>query len=183
MLKAYKYRLYLTPEQEELFKIQSDGARFVYNLALETKIQSYLGSKKNLTFFDILRLTIAAHRTTQDDEQIVIKGNQYNNDNNLKSLFVDDEISLENISIQVINASSISGLGKRLETDLSRLGANVISVNTSQKKVATSSIQYFGEKTYTSKKLENILKFVTKKLTEKQIADIVIVIGEDSKNY
>ncbi len=65
MLKAYKYRLYLTPEQEELFTIQANGARFVYNLALETKIQAFLGSKKNLTFFDLCKQLVDLKNSKQ----------------------------------------------------------------------------------------------------------------------
>ena len=48
MLKGYKYRIYLTPEQEEEFNIQNDGVRFVYNLALETKINAWKYYNKSI---------------------------------------------------------------------------------------------------------------------------------------
>lgn len=55
MLKAYKYRLYPTEEQEELINKHIGASRFVYNLALECKTIAYAGSKTNLTCFDLIK--------------------------------------------------------------------------------------------------------------------------------
>jgi putative transposase len=52
MLKAYKYRIYPNDAQKAQLELDFNGARFVYNLGLETKIQTFLGTKKNLTYFD-----------------------------------------------------------------------------------------------------------------------------------
>lgn len=55
MFKAYKYRLYPTNSQKELIAKHIGSARFVYNLALETKNTTYLGSKHNFSPFDLVK--------------------------------------------------------------------------------------------------------------------------------
>jgi putative transposase len=53
MYKAYKYRLYPNPEQLVKIDNQLNCGRFVYNLALETKIHTYKYYRKNLSAFDL----------------------------------------------------------------------------------------------------------------------------------
>lgn len=53
MLKTYKYRIYPTKEQEIIFKKHFGCVRFIYNLALETKIMAYKCNKYNYSFFDL----------------------------------------------------------------------------------------------------------------------------------
>jgi len=55
MLKGLKYRLYPTNLQKELIAKHIGSSRFVYNLALETKITTYLGSKHNFSPFDLIK--------------------------------------------------------------------------------------------------------------------------------
>lgn len=55
MFRAYKYRIYPNIEQKELIAKHIGSSRFVYNLALETKNAAYLGSKHNLTPFDLTK--------------------------------------------------------------------------------------------------------------------------------
>lgn len=54
MLKAYKYRLYPTIEQSVLIDKHIDACRFVYNLALETKMYAYSAHRVNLTRYDLI---------------------------------------------------------------------------------------------------------------------------------
>lgn len=49
MLKAYKYRLYPTKEQENIFARTFGCARKVWNLMLADKIAYYKETKKNLS--------------------------------------------------------------------------------------------------------------------------------------
>lgn len=53
MYKAYKYRIFPTEPQKELIHKHCGSVRFLYNLALETKITAYLGSKVNLSRYDL----------------------------------------------------------------------------------------------------------------------------------
>lgn len=55
MYKAFKYRLYPTEPQKELIAKHIGSSRFVYNLALETKIAAYIGSKHNYSAFDLTK--------------------------------------------------------------------------------------------------------------------------------
>jgi len=55
MFKAYKYRIYPTEKQKTLINKHIGSCRFVYNLALETKILAYLGNKQNLSAFDLIK--------------------------------------------------------------------------------------------------------------------------------
>lgn len=55
MLKAYKYRIYPSEEQQDLLASIFGQVRFVYNLGLETKISAYAGSKKNINCFDLIK--------------------------------------------------------------------------------------------------------------------------------
>lgn len=53
MLKAFKYRLYPTQEQSVLLNKHIGSARFVYNLALETKKMAWIGNRVNLSCFEL----------------------------------------------------------------------------------------------------------------------------------
>ncbi|MFA5299687.1 MAG: RNA-guided endonuclease TnpB family protein [Lutibacter sp.] len=53
MLKGFKYRLYPTEAQAELLNKHFGAVRFVYNLALETKLLAYNGNKRYLSYFDL----------------------------------------------------------------------------------------------------------------------------------
>lgn len=53
MLKAFKYRLYPTPDQIVSINKTMGVTRFVYNLALETKIRAYKDAGVNLSVYDL----------------------------------------------------------------------------------------------------------------------------------
>ena len=139
----------------------------------------------DITLYDILRFLFSAKNTSatneirdtvslpQDDRQI----NQA-----IAALFTDQTVSSENISIQVINATDTPGMGKRLERVLTNIGGNVIAVSTQQKKETKSQIKYYGEESYTLNKIKQFLRYPVTKVNNEPIADIIIVIGADSKN-
>ena len=56
MLKAYKYRIYPNKDQELLINKHFGACRFVYNWALEQKIQTYQQTKKSISQFSIDKL-------------------------------------------------------------------------------------------------------------------------------
>lgn len=53
MYKARKYRIYPTNSQKELIHKHCGSVRFIYNLALEAKTMAYVGSKVNLSRYDL----------------------------------------------------------------------------------------------------------------------------------
>jgi hypothetical protein len=58
MYKARKYRIYPTNSQKELIHKHCGSIRFLYNLALETKTMAYLGSKVNLSRYDLQKQVV-----------------------------------------------------------------------------------------------------------------------------
>lgn len=55
MLKAFKYRISPTEAQKVLLNKHIGAARFIFNLALETKTTAYAGSGVNLSCFDLIK--------------------------------------------------------------------------------------------------------------------------------
>lgn len=55
MLKAYKYRIFPSEEQQGLLANIFGQTRFVFNLGLETKITAYAGNKTNIDCFDLIK--------------------------------------------------------------------------------------------------------------------------------
>ncbi len=53
MLKAFKYRIYPNKEQSILLSKHFGACRFIYNLALETKIAAYSSARINLNRYDL----------------------------------------------------------------------------------------------------------------------------------
>lgn len=138
----------------------------------------------NLTIFDAVGLTITAQRAsvnTQDREVITLSKETEAVDQQVNNLFVDDTIFAENISIQIINASDQPGLGRRLERILKHLGANIVAISSARQEEEISTIQYYGEISYTLEKFKKLLNFPMKQIERKTIADIVIIIGNDAK--
>ncbi len=143
--------------------------------------------QKDITIFDTLRLSIYA-RNLPPNKLIIkeVSSSELSSDPLLKKTlieyFSDDIVATENISVQVINASGISGIAQRLERVLMYKGANVVAVTTSQQRNMHSKIQYYGKETYTLDKVNKLLGYKVEKLSKETIADIVIIIGEDNKN-
>lgn len=55
MLKSYKYRLNPTSEQISLMEKTFGSVRFIYNWALQTKIEAYQNNKTSLTAIDLCK--------------------------------------------------------------------------------------------------------------------------------
>lgn len=58
MYKARKYRIFPTDSQKELIHKHCGSVRFLYNLALETKTMAYIGSKVNLSRYDLQKQVV-----------------------------------------------------------------------------------------------------------------------------
>lgn len=56
MLKSYKYRIYPNKEQEILLSKHFGCVRFIYNKALEYKIEYYKNNGKNISSYDLMKL-------------------------------------------------------------------------------------------------------------------------------
>jgi len=130
----------------------------------------------NATSIDKVRLWLVAK--TIEDSDITTKSAS-DTDVSFPGFFTDAAIDNENITISIVNASGMSGLGTRLEHLITNTGATVVSVTTSPANKRTSSIAY-SKDSYTLKKLSQLLGFSTEKKPDQGIADILITIGEDN---
>lgn len=141
--------------------------------------------KTDLTIFDLTRLIFFAKAVSENNrivEEITHSSSDSEIDSKVGRLFLDHSIVSENLSIQIINTTPISGLGKRLERVIANKGGNIIAVSTQTDLKQESVIKVQEEKTYTSEKLKKFLKIPVEKQDENLLADIVIIIGEDLKN-
>ena len=140
----------------------------------------------DLTIFDLARLWIIAKNSSGNKtikKEISLPLPDYEIDKNIRSLFKNDAITSRSLSIEIINAASVPGAGKKLERALTNEGFNIISVSTKKEPENISKIKYTSESSYVVGKLKQILKYPAVKSNEKSIADVVIIIGEDKKKF
>lgn len=151
-------------------------------LELQSLLFTYGSFETTLTPIDILRLWLFAKEVPNSSvatREISSFLDGASIDKISSNLFVDYTLSQENISIQIINATQVSGLGNRLARLITNMGGNVVSVVSKDESIKQSTISYNTKKTYTLQKLEKVLGFQSKILEEKGIADIILTIGED----
>lgn len=139
----------------------------------------------NINFYDLITLYLYTNRVPVSS--VKIKEASISSDvlvfnKEASFLLKDSVISTENVSVQIINAAGESGLGSRLERVISNLGGNVVSVKTALNNEKISKIKYYGQETYTLKKLEKLLSIKKNNIEKEDIARITIIIGEDSKD-
>lgn len=135
--------------------------------------------KSDLTIIDKVRLILLSKSFSSRNFHLDRPEDTAATDKKITSIFTDNNIISENLSIQIINATEIPGLGQKLERVITNRGGNVVAVSSSRNKEHKSRIQYFGEQSYTIKKLKRILGYPVEKQKDKTIGDIAIIIGED----
>jgi hypothetical protein len=153
------------------------------NISLDL-IKSAINLKKseNLTSIDALRLAIFARSVPADfisTRELSANNSDMQNQENLLLTFNEKKLVDEGKTIEIVNATSVSGLGSRLENFISLMGGNVILVKSQEG--GESEIRYFGEESYTLNRINEFLKFKTVKVEERDVADIVIIIGEEGR--
>lgn len=155
--------------------------------ALLNMLLNYNKLQTNLTVIDFLRLWFFARtvpRGTIVSKQLeLLENNEKGTDKIILSLFSDPTVSLENQEIAIVNGALILGLGNKLSRLIQNFGGHVVSVSTADKEVEVSEVSYYGRKTYTVKRLTQILGFKLtnkgKNRDENAISDVIITIGRD----
>lgn len=140
--------------------------------------------RKNVTGIDLLRMYLFAKKTppeSREEEELFYSAATLN-DISYADYFFDRAFSDEDKTIAIENASLKSGVGSRLEELLLVLGGNVISVETASVASSSSSIVYYDNPSYTTKKLGKLLGYKLDPTDRLGIADISIIIGEDGFN-
>jgi len=90
MLKAYKYRLFPTKEQEEKLNQQFGCVRYIYNWGLDTKIKEYETTKKTLSCFALMKQLTEMkekHEWLKESDSQVLQASLRNLDNAFTAFF------------------------------------------------------------------------------------------------
>jgi putative transposase len=90
MLKAYKYRMYPTKEQQKQFFQHFGACRFIYNWALEQKIKTYEQDEKSVSRFTLnTKITElkAEHEWLKDINSQSLQGSTLNLENAFTKFF------------------------------------------------------------------------------------------------
>ena len=156
------------------------------NFPLELTSYSLYNPKgrTDMSLVDSLRLwylaQAAGERNTQEAVVPVSAENTFL-DEDAASLFIDSQLEKDKKTIMIINGTAISGLGGRLERMIGNVGGSVISVSTSHEPIQESKIIYYGDDSYTVKRLQKIVPFSLVKRDGASLSDIIIEIGEDQQ--
>jgi hypothetical protein len=146
---------------------------------------SFGQSLKKLTILDVLRLFLFSKTIPQNniyERQLSAGLNDAQKSTVINLSLTDASIYQENQTIQVINASNVQGLGSRLATLIANIGGNVILVSTSDETLQNSKILYYGDKTYTVKKISSYLGIPAESSAQRGVGDVIITIGKDKAN-
>lgn len=153
--------------------------------AVLTSLLWHFGNiKSDLNFYDLFRFLVFVKGVplgSQHVDSISLPIEDSQLDKKVTNMFSDGAVSAENVSIQVVNASGVGGLGNRITRVLTNLGCNVVSITSARSLENHSRIAYFGKQTYTLRKLRKWLGYPVSVLERETIADIVITVGQDEK--
>jgi hypothetical protein len=135
-----------------------------------------------MTPADALRLYYLAKQSEQADSlQVTLPRDEGNVQELLGRAFYDSSVVNENMTVEIINASGVAGLAVRLERLLATSGFNVIAVNGATKSIERSQISTSAIQSQSIKRLKKVLSYEVKETKQQSIADITVVIGEDSR--
>jgi len=159
--------------------VGTDMATFLWSSLLNTATW-----QSNLTALDKIRLLILMKNVSANNrtlEQITLSQQTSDTNTLIATALSDQDLASENISIQIINATGVSGLGQRLGKVLTNRGANIVDVSSAQNTQQTTTIAYYGNESYTVDLLQKFLGLSATRLSKQTIADIIITIGNDKK--
>lgn len=140
--------------------------------------------KTDTTLIDLLRLTYLSKGIISSNvviRDITLAIDNAENNTLIARALNDPTLSSENVSIQIVNASDVSGIGQRLGRVLTNMGANVVEVSTSHDIQPKSQITYFGDKSYTLEEIQRLTGYPVSTIQRQTIANIVIILGQDSE--
>jgi len=130
-----------------------------------------------------LRQTLALSEDMLPDQTTVFKINGDVLDEYLSSKFQDQAVRLQNVSVEVVNATERQNLASQFSRILQHLGANVIVKSTAaQKANFACQIEVSAKKFILSIIVERLKKFYRCGISEGNdlgIADIKVVLGEE----
>lgn len=141
-----------------------------------------LDKHPDLNRYDVFRLALYAQTVSKSsvyEKNISADDSEEAKQALVSNLFQDTTINQENVSVEIINATNVYGLGNRLADLITRIGGNVVLVSSSDSASKYSKILYLKNKTYTVEKLGSFLGIIPQKSSQNGIADVIIIIGQD----
>ncbi len=155
---------------------------------LKSMLVGYKDAKTNLTILDVIRLwwlgrNISSHsQTSQDFDPSPDLPKDIQLDKISQNIFSDEKIASEKLSVSIINGAAVPGFGNRLGRMVNNMGGNAISIKTADNDIEETTLTYFGKKSYTVTKLEEILGVRGKPGKGSDISDIIVTLGRDRAN-
>ena len=147
-------------------------------------ILNYHNLKTNLTIIDLLRLAFCTRTIPESliNVETVDDTRGLEIDKIVGRLAIDANVEKDGQTIQIVNATFVSGLGNRLAKLITNMGGNVILVMTEDNSRKKSVITYIDKKTYTVERLQQVLGYEVVREPNNAMSDITIIIGEDKLN-
>lgn len=151
------------------------------DVRLKSILPTLIFRSSPLTWYDMLRLVLTTSRMNEDTQRDAVMQYPLQEEKQIEldTRFYDQDVVTEGATISIVNATSVSGVGSRLETVLSNLGGSVISVTTAPRVRKDSVIEYNDPSLYTVAKLQKLLNFPSEENAELTASDIMVIIGED----
>lgn len=137
------------------------------------------GMSGNLTTIDLIKLSIFSNKVSGDNVEVEnVSIDDVELSKIVSSWFLDPEIVKEQVKVEVVNTTEISGLGNKVANIITNAGGNVVLVNSSQEDLGDSII-YYSSDSYTVEKISRLLGIKKEKKELNSVSDIVIRIGKD----
>ena len=141
----------------------------------------YRNTSVNFTVLDGLRLLLFTKDVPQSSiyERDLSSKDFLSINSFTSSFFIDTEIANEKTTIEIINGTSVYGLGNRLANLLNNIGADVVLVTSSDTVEDSTKVLYSGDLSYSVKRISGILGVKPTKTSQRDISDVTIIIGKD----
>jgi hypothetical protein len=141
-------------------------------------------NQNDITLIDAVRLwwfSQSARKSSIQSASVTLPDDVGKLDTATEDFFIDSQLETDKKSITIINGTSVSGLGSRLEKMLTHIGGSVISVTTAHTPITKSKIIYYGQTNYSVERLKRIFPFEIEHREGDSLSDILIEVGEDSQ--
>lgn len=136
--------------------------------------------RSNLTLIDLIKLSVYAKKVSGENiSKESVSAKSEDSGKIISSWFLDPEIVEEEIKIEIVNTTGVSGLGQKFAELITNAGGSVVLVHSSQEEL-DKSIIYFENDSYSAGKLSKLLDLPKEKKELNTVSDIVIQLGEDS---
>lgn len=141
----------------------------------------------HINLADVFRMYLFTQSIQQNAlyyKQVAINSPIKEKDGVIQFAFTDHLLYQQEMSIGILNAADVPGLGTRMAKLIQNIGGNIISVSSADTPVKNSNISYSGKKpSYTAIRLSKIFGYPLVKMQNAAISDIIITLGTNYSSY